>query len=82
MRGIRRGLLPVLFGLACAVFNWPLVSLFLEKSPYSAFLGIFAAMGVLTAAIGLFAAVDPGEPSNAPQKATDRVKPNQPAEGG
>ncbi len=78
MPGIRRGLLPVLFGLACAVFNWPLVSLFLEKSPYYAFLGLFAAMGLLTAAIGLFTAIDPDEP---PEATPEPAEPGQSVEG-
>jgi hypothetical protein len=78
MREIRRGLYLILFGLACAVFNWPLVSLFLAESPYCAFLGLFTAMGLLTAAIGLFAVIDPGE---VPAAQADPGHPDQSAKG-
>lgn len=78
MREIRRGMYLILFGLACALFNWPLVSLFLEESPYFAFLGLFTAMGFLTAAIALFAAIDPDE---APASQADPGQPDQSAEG-
>ncbi len=51
----RTGLAALLFCLAGLLFNWPLVSLFLEKPLYAAWTGLFAAMAGLVLALALVA---------------------------
>jgi len=58
----RRAAVILLFCLACALFNWPLVGFFLEADLFHAFAGLFAVLGLLAGALYLAVGRAPRDP--------------------